>query len=138
MATSELRTLVAFLFATLMVACESAPSTEKVIDPVVMMADLHCEAVSLRKARFELADNMRALEDSLMQPAASDSTKRSLQQALNDMEPYKDSIVSGSLELAKVIKFKLDSIIELELTDQEQRAAFDAKLTAELGKRGCQ
>ncbi|MDA9121433.1 hypothetical protein N9J52_05305, partial [Flavobacteriales bacterium] len=100
-------------------------------------ADLHCEAVTLRKARFELADKMRFMEDTLMQPSTSDSSKAVLQFRLTDLEPYKDSVVTRSLDLAKVIKFKLDSLIEREFTEKSQREAFDTQLTVELARRGC-
>lgn len=118
-------------------SCESEPAKQEGIDPVQLMADLHCEAVTLRKARFELADKMRFMEDTLMQPSTSDSSKAVLQFRLTDLEPYKDSVVTRSLDLAKVIKFKLDSLIEREFTEKSQREAFDTQLTVELAKRGC-
>ncbi|MCF8463242.1 MAG: hypothetical protein K9G41_00260 [Flavobacteriales bacterium] len=101
------------------------------------MADLHCEAVSLRKARFELADKMRFMEDTLMQSSTSDSAKALLRTQLDNLEPYKDSIVNRSLELSKIIKFTLDSLIEQEFTEMVQRKSFDVELAAELEKRGC-
>lgn len=120
----------------LLASCESEP-TKKVVNPVQLMADLHCEAVTLRKARFELADKMRFMEDTLMLSSTSDSAKAVLQNQLRDLEPYKDSIVNRSLDLAKVIKFKLDSLIEQEFTELEQREVFDTELMSELAKRGC-
>lgn len=137
MACSKLRSLALLSFIGAFVSCKNEATKESGIDPVQLMADLHCEAVSFRKARFELADKMRFMEDTLMQPTTSDSAKALLEQQLDELEPYKDSVVNGSLDLAKVIKAKLDSIIEIELTEPEQREAFDAQLTAELEKRGC-
>ncbi len=119
-------------------SCESVSEKNSELDPVQLMADLHCEAVSLRKARFELADQMRFKEDTLIQPNTSDSVKAVLQSELDALEPYKDSVVNRSLDLAKVIKFKLDSLIEQEFTEVAQRQAFDSELSAELEKRGCQ
>ena len=118
-------------------ACVSEPEKPSGIDPVQFMADLHCEAVSLRKARFELADKMRFMEDTLMQPSTSDSSKAVLQFRLTDLEPYKDSVVTRSLDLAKVIKFKLDSLTERVFTEKSQREDFDTQLTVELARRGC-
>lgn len=119
-------------------ACGSKEEKEAVIDPVEWMADLHCEAVELRKARFELADEMRFIQDTIMLPETSDSLKMKLQAKLDKLEPYKDSVVTRSLDLAKVIKFKLDSLIENELEFGEERKAFDERLTARLKERGCE
>ena len=127
-----------FLVILALAACENEAMKEVGADPIQLMADLHCEAVSLRKARFELADKMRFMEDTLMQPSTSDSAKALLQSQLNDLEPHKDSVVNRSLDLAAVIKSKLDSLIEQEFTEVEQRKAFDADLATELEKRGCQ
>ncbi|MBP9151181.1 MAG: hypothetical protein KBF73_02765 [Flavobacteriales bacterium] len=138
MARGKLRFLSVILALATLAACENEAPKEAGVDPIQLMADLHCEAVSLRKARFELADKMRFMEDTLMQPSTSDSAKALLQSQLNDLEPYKDSVVNRSLDLAKIIKFKLDSLIEQEFTEMEQRKSFDADLAAELEKRGCQ
>lgn len=138
MAYCKLRVLGSFLVITLLASCKSEPSKETKSDAVQLMADLHCEAVSFRKARFELADKMRFMEDTLIQPTTADSVKVRLKQELDALTPYKDSVVTGGLELAKVIKSKLDSLIEQEFTEQSQRELFDAELTAELERRGCQ
>lgn len=108
------------------------------IDMVELMADLHCEAVKLRKARFELADKMRFMYDTIMLPATPEPYKHELQAKLDQLEPYKDSVVTRSLDLAKVIKFKLDSIIENELEVGEERSKFDEELSALLRERGCE
>jgi len=101
------------------------------------MADLHCEAVTLRKARFELADEIRFSEDSLIQLQPTDTIRLLLEQKLERLTPYKDSIVTRSLELSHVIKATLDSLIEIEFKEPEQRSMFDAALSTELAKRGC-
>ncbi len=137
MAKGKLELLLIIFVVAAFVACENEATKEVGEDPVQWMADLHCEAVSLRKARFELADKMRFIEDTLILPNTSDSTKAVLQTQLNDLQPYKDSVVNRSLDLAKVIKFKLDSLIEQEFIETAQRKAFDAELAAELEKRGC-
>ena len=137
MARGRLGLLVGVL-VVVFVSCESESAKQSGIDHVQLIADLHCEAVALRKARFELADKMRFMEDTLIQAQTSDSAKALLQSKLNDLEPYKDSVVNRSLDLSKVIKFKLDSLIEQEFTEKEQRKEFDAALMAELEKRGCQ
>jgi hypothetical protein len=138
MARGKLGFFLVILALAALTACENEVTKEAGVDPIQLMADLHCEAVSLRKARFELADKMRFMEDTLMQPSTSDSAKALLQSQLNDLEPYKDSVVNRSLELSKIIKFKLDSMIEQEFTKMEQRKSFDADLATELEKRGCQ
>ncbi len=137
MAKGKLELLLIIFVVAAFVACENEATKEVGEDPVQWMADLHCEAVSLRKARFELADKMRFIEDTLILPNTSDSTKAVLQTQLNDLQPYKDSVVNRSLDLAKVIKFKLDSLIEQEFIETAQRKAFDAELAVELEKRGC-
>lgn len=126
--------LTLFLF----IACNESPTKENSQDPVLMLADLHCEAVSLRKARFALADEIRFSEDTLLHLDADDSTRFRLELKLKSITPYKDSIVTRSLDLSKIIKAKLDSLIEIEFKDAKQRAAFDAALAAELSKRGCE
>ncbi len=126
------------LAAVVLNSCSSTNEKESLVDPVEWMADLHCEAVELRKARFELADRMRFIQDTIMLPQTSDSLKSVLQNKLDALEPYKDSVVTRSLDLAKVIKFKLDSLIENELAKGEERKAFDERLTAVLKERGCE
>ena len=130
--------IAAALAAVVLNSCSSTNEKESAVDPVEWMADLHCEAVELRKARFELADRMRFIQDTIMLPQTSDSLKSVLQSKLDALEPYKDSVVTRSLDLAKVIKFKLDSLIENELAKGEERKAFDERLTAVLKERGCE
>jgi len=138
MAFSKL-SLASFLLAVVVLAaCESKVPEKTGADPVQLMADLHCQAVEFRKARFELADKMRFMEDTLMQVTTPDSVKERLTRELDELTPYKDSVVTGGLDLAKVIKSKLDSLIEIELTEPLERKNFDAQLTTELEKRGCQ
>ncbi|MCB9186594.1 MAG: hypothetical protein H6601_07585 [Flavobacteriales bacterium] len=143
MAYGRLIRTVVFVAVLTFAGCSSdqAPKEENSgpkIDPVVFMADLHCTAVELRKARFELADKMRFMYDTIMLPATPEPYRQELQQRLDALEPYKDSIVGRSLDLAEVIKFKLDSIIENELEVGEERKAFDEKLTRLLKERGCE
>ena len=137
MADSKVRLVFALIVIVTFTCCKSEGPKESSLDPVQLMADLHCEAVSFRKARFELADKMRFIEDTLIQPITTDSAKAILQQQLDDLIPYKDSVVNGGLDLAKIIKAKLDSLIEIEFITSEQRKAFDEQLTIELEKRGC-
>lgn len=120
------------------VSCQPQEPSAVSPNPVQELSELHCEAVTLRKARFDLADEMRFLEDTLINPNTTDSAKKALTLKLESLEPYKDSIVHRSLELSKVIKVKLDSLIEHTFTSQEQREAFDSQLTQELERRGCQ
>lgn len=117
---------------------ESTTTTKKGQDSVAIMADLHCEAVELRKVRFELADEIRFAEDTLLHLNPNDTDRVRLEHKLQALGPYTDSIVTRSLELSKIINSTLDSLMEKEFIDRVQREAFDSSLTAELSKRGCQ
>ncbi|MCF8276061.1 MAG: hypothetical protein K9J17_04935 [Flavobacteriales bacterium] len=139
MAGSKLITSALLVGMALLSACSTKQVEEQSMnDSVSMMADLHCEAVTLRKARFELADRMRFMQDTIMLTGTTDSAKAVLEATLADLEPYKDSIVKRSLDLSKVIKANLDSLIEHKFMEPNEREAFDSLLTSELAKRACQ
>lgn len=130
--------LPAFVAVVLCCGCAEPKDDLTSIDPVVYIADMHCEAVALRKARFQLADSMRFMHDTIMLPETGEERRQKLQQRLDGLEPYKDSIVKRSLTLADHIRTELDSIIHDELEVGEERDRFDRELSELLKERGCE
>lgn len=124
--------------ATSVVSCNGgSDKSQSEAKGVILLADLHCEAVQLRKARFELADRMRFIQDTIMANVDTNIIA-GLNGKLKKLEPYKDSIVGRSLELSKVISAKLDSVLIAEFSEEGGHDRFDSLLTAELKRRGCE
>ena len=99
-------------------------------------ATLECEAVKLREQRFELANNIRFTEDTLMHPVDKNDTAR-LSKKLAELKSGKETLLNQSRAMAERIKQQMDSLMHNELKTSEDRKQFNRQLDEELKKRGC-
>jgi hypothetical protein len=109
---------------------------------VVTLADdfatLECQAIELRKERFALADSIRFTEDTLLSANGDSVVINRLSEKLKRYGERKELLVKSSLDLADVIRLRLDSLIHNELKDLERRKMFDEALKREVEERGCE
>jgi hypothetical protein len=99
-------------------------------------AALECRAISLRERRFDLANQIRFTEDSLLEKSNKGDTVR-LRIKLNDLNKEKEVVLKQSLSLADTIRMQLDDLKKNQLADEKDKADFDRLLNASLEKRGC-
>jgi hypothetical protein len=103
---------------------------------VKLMADLECRAIELKNKRFQLADNMRFAQDTLLH-FKSFSDTISLQQRLKEWDIQKLSLVNESLALADSIKLQMEIIMPRYFTDKKKEQEFNRLLEEALKKNGC-
>lgn len=136
MARRELRFSVLVLTTSFLVGCSGNRQSD-IQGLVNDLADKECDAVHLRKARFELADRIRFMEDSLVMQDLNDSIRMAVHKRITDLNPERERVVSGSLELARDISAHLDSLMAGPLKEHAHRVQFDSLLQHELEERGC-
>jgi hypothetical protein len=112
---------------------ESSQEKEKMVK---LMADLECRAIELKNKRFQLADNMRFAQDTLLH-FKSFSDTISLQQRLKEWDIQKLSLVNESLALADSIKLQMEIIMPRYFTDKKKEQEFNRLLEEALKKNGC-
>lgn len=116
-------------------ACKSPrPDFETIVTD---FADLECRAIELRKQRYQLADDMRFADDTLIADTSGEETKARMKEKLMKLDAGKDDLVGHGLALADTIQKTLDSLIAGPLKKIEDRKEFDKLLEAELRERGC-
>lgn len=99
------------------------------------LANCSCKAISLRKQRFELANKIRFLQDTLGDPKRKGDYPRLRADLALDLK-QKDILLKSSLLLADTIHHKLDSI--MPYNDKEAQKRFTIQLKNILAKKGCQ
>lgn len=98
-------------------------------------AVVECRAIVLRQQRFELASEIRLIQDSLLQTTNIVAAKK-LKQKLQVLERNKELMLNSSLLLADSIKQQL-SLMMRNLNTPAKKEAFNTKLTVALQQRGC-
>jgi len=120
----------------LLFSCKSSGFQKALAAATGDLANIECRAFALRNQRFELANKMRFMQDSLAgMKLPEDSAK--IQQDLAKLNVKKDSILTASLHLADSIKIQLDFVMTHYLTDKEKEQEFNRELDALLTKNGC-
>jgi hypothetical protein len=95
---------------------------------------LHCRSIELKDARFELANEIRFAEDSLLR--ADTLVKVELTKTLEEALIRKKSLAEESHNLADTIRVKMDRVMK-ELNPDEKRI-FNDSLIAKSKRAGCQ
>lgn len=125
----------AMMLALALFACQSPkPDFESIVND---FADLECRAIELRKQRYQLADEMRFADDTMIADTSSEETKARLKEKLMRLDAGKDGMVNHGLALADTIQKELAALIEGPLKNVDDRREFDHLLEEELHKRGC-
>lgn len=120
-----------FLLVNLTYSCQRAkPDIKGIADN---FADMECRAISLREKRFELANQIRFTQDSVLHN--SDSVKLKIKLAVFDQE--KEGLLKQSQSLADSIRLKLNDLMKNQLKNEHDKAAFNQMLNEILLKRGC-
>jgi len=93
-----------------------------------------CKAITIRKQRFALADEIRFIQDTL---ATTKNSHKSviLKDKLSRLLKYKDKIIQQSLLLADTIRVKLDSMNSFY--DKAEMKHFNSSLDSILTKKNC-
>jgi hypothetical protein len=98
------------------------------------LANCSCRATTIRKERFELADNIRFTQDSLSKAKTKSESER-LQRRLQGYLKQKDVLLKHSLALADTIRTQLDSLVPY--TNKQAQKKFKASLDSSLASKGC-
>lgn len=102
---------------------------------VATIADMEMRAITLREARFALANEIRYTQDTLLRTDSTAPEAAALNERLQAMAVRKDSLTKASLALADTIKRSLSTIIDPKRYSQEERAEFNERLNEELKRR---
>jgi hypothetical protein len=103
---------------------------------VKSLADLECRAIEFKNKRFELANQIRFAQDTLLQLKTTSDTLL-IQIRLKDWDNQKQLIVNQSLSLADSIKLQMQLIMARYFTDKKNEKEFNILLDAALKKKGC-
>lgn len=95
---------------------------------------LHCRSIELKDARFELANEIRFAEDTLI--VADTLMKERLTKRLEEALVRKESLAQESHNLADTIRVKMERVIK-ELSPDEKRV-FNDSVVARTKRAGCQ
>lgn len=126
--------LLLFIVAASIFGCNNEKTDIKGL--VDRFADLECRAMSLRERRFELANQLRFTQDTLLASTAVKDTLR-LKLKLESFNKEKDILLQQSLSLADSIKNTLNDIMKNSLTKAEDKHAFNEALNQTLIEKGC-
>ena len=99
-------------------------------------ADIECRAMRLRNSRFELANEIRFTEDTLMQTKNHSDSVR-LKARLDSLNPEQEKIAELSRILADSIRINFDLLTKQHLANKEDTFNFNKQLNDTLRKRGC-
>jgi hypothetical protein len=103
---------------------------------VKSLADLECRAIELKNKRFQLADNIRFAQDTLLHFKSTTDTIL-LELRLKEWDIQKLLLVNKSLALADSIKLQMEIIMSRYFTDKKKEQEFNVLLDAALKKNGC-
>lgn len=123
-------------YCVLLAACCACnrPATVDNKAKLEQLADRSCRAISIRKQRFLLADQIRFAQDTLLQTKSKADSDR-LQVRLKIYLTQKPELLKQSLALADTIHRQLDSL--MPYTDKVAQKRFTKSLDSLLAKKGC-
>lgn len=129
----NLKLLSIFFIAASLFSCKSRMTDIKAMAD--QFADMECRAITLREQRFNLANDIRFTQDTLMHTKNTSDTMR-LHLKLEAFDKQKEVTLKQSLSLADSIHTQLNQMKE-KLTDKNDRAKFEEMLNSNLQQRGC-
>lgn len=122
--------LTLLFVAALAVACNSNHIAEETINAdAERLAKLQCEAKKLQEERFQLATDIRMLEDSIMN--GTDTILKASQQAkLDELNGEKEDMWLRTKAMAESISQLLEAYHQTTYIDTADRKLLDAALLA--------
>lgn len=129
-----LRKIIGIFFFVSVLACEEKINSIDLNGIAESFSDLECRAIDLRRQRYELADEIRFAQDTLMH-AKTDTMRISVK--LNQMQIERENLTAKSLELADTIRLQLDSLMKFVLKNPEDKQQFSKVLDSVLIAKGC-
>jgi hypothetical protein len=133
----NLQLILISVLTLLIASCKTDKKEENDVKAIVArFAELECRAVSLREKRFELANQMRFTQDTLMRTPAPQEASR-LKLKLEAFNKDKEALVAQSLALADSIKNSLGDLMKNNFKTEQDKRVFDDMLNKTLIERGC-
>ncbi|MCW3112305.1 MAG: hypothetical protein JWR18_701 [Segetibacter sp.] len=130
----NLQTVLCAVLLSITVSCgEHKPNIKELVDNFV---DLECRAITLREKRFELANQMRFTQDTLLQTSNKADTSR-LKSKLEAFNKEKEVTLQQSLSLADSIRIRLNDMMKNELSNETDKTTFNETLNKTLVEKGC-
>lgn len=130
----NLKLLVCSVIVLITFSCQKhKPDIKQLADK---FADLECRAISLREKRFELANQIRFTQDTLLQKHGKADTSK-LKLKLKSYNKDKEVTLQQSLSLADSIRNRLNDIMKNQLINEPDKAAFNDMLNKTLQQKGC-
>ena len=103
---------------------------------ISMLVNMECRAIELKNKRFQLADNIRYAQDTLLHFKSITDTDL-IQIRLKNYDIQKQLIVNHSLTLADSIKLQMEIIMPRYFNTKKKEMEFNMLLDESLKKNGC-
>ncbi len=127
-----------FLFFLIFLASCATNSDQKNEWPVDLdeLSTLHCQSIALKNERFQLADSIRFIQDSIIVNTKSGNDISYYQDHLIELEKRKKILTANSYALSDTIESKMKIVIR-DLNPDEKRI-FNDSLNARTKAKGCE
>ena len=115
-------------------SCNNISSDKETM--VKLLVNMECRAIELKNKRFQLADNIRYAQDTLLHFKSITDTDL-IQIRLKNYDIQKQLIVNYSLTLADSIKLQMEIIMPRYFNTKKKEMEFNMLLDESLKKNGC-
>ena len=115
-------------------SCNNISSDKETM--VKLLVNMECRAIELKNKRFQLADNIRYAQDTLLHFKSITDTDL-IQIRLKNYDIQKQLIVNQSLTLADSIKLQMEIIMPRYFNTKKKEMEFNMLLDESLKKNGC-
>ena len=115
-------------------SCNNISSDKETM--VKLLVNMECRAIELKNKRFQLADNIRYAQDTLLHFKSITDTDL-IQIRLKNYDIQKQLIVNQSLTLADSIKLHMEIIMPRYFNTKKKEMEFNMLLDESLKKNGC-
>ena len=115
-------------------SCNNISSDKETM--VKLLVNMECRAIELKNKRFQLADNIRYAQDTLLHFKSITDTDL-IQIRLKNYDIQKQLIVNQSLTLADSIKLQMEIIMPRYFNTKKKEMEFNMLLDEALKKNGC-
>jgi len=125
-----------FLIISMLIlfSCNNTSSDKETM--VKLLVNMECRAIEIKNKRFQLADNIRYAQDTLLNLKSITDTAL-IQLRLKDWDIQKQLIVNQSLALADSIKLQMEIIMPRYFNNKKKEMEFNLLLDEALKKNGC-